>query len=188
MMGKYPLEMRARALVLLVVVAAASSCGTSRATGSPGASATATLEPGHAEERRGDFVFTFDLPKTTWRTTESITGEARLAYLGTIATHASTYGGGPISFWLTEVSGTRSVKPALLMSCVSMPITAATPITSGLSKSGGGDSAWADAFVKDPLYRLPAGEWDLRAEAWFEESGCSGEAPLTATIRLHIVP
>ncbi len=131
----------------------------------------------------------FDVPKTTWRADEAITARAQLRFEGTDSTTIWTSGGGPIGFRVVEVNGKRNIAPSWLLDCVNASLPAAVPITTGLVKTGSNVTAFERQFFRDPLYRLPAGDWDLTAEAMFTTSGCgNGGVELRATVRLHITP
>ncbi len=171
--------------LLSAVLAACSSAG------APSAPSPTGSLPAHAEVTQGQFEVQFDLPKTLWRSDETLTGQAQLRFLGqgstTIAHAASLFG-----FEVAEVGGNRKVQPAWATSCQEETISAASPLTSGLVKSGALDTPFAKDFLGSPEFRLPAGTWDITAIAPFDPAGCGQTKPgtslqLEATIRVQVV-
>jgi hypothetical protein len=150
----------------------------------------------HAETTLGDFKLTFDVPKTTWTSSESISGTSRLEYLGSGPSALSGSIGGPLGFELNEVNGTRNLGPVYDDACAFKAIDKGFAVTAALRKDGGYDADLPSAsfyasFFADPLYRLPPGDWEISAWADFESDphGCSGpEYKLKATIRVHVTP
>lgn len=150
----------------------------------------------HAETALGDFKLTFDVPKTRWTSSESITGTSRLEYLGSGPSALSGSIGGPLGFELNEVNGTRNLAPVYDDACAFKAIDKGFAVTAALRKDGGYDADLPSAsfyasFFADPLYRLPPGDWEISAWGDFESDphGCSGpEYKLKATIRVHVTP
>jgi hypothetical protein len=150
----------------------------------------------HAEAALGDFKLTFDLPKTTWSSNESITGTSRLEYLGTGPSALSGSISGPLGFELNEVNGSRNLGPVYDDACSFKAIGMGFVLTAALRKDGGYDADLPSAsfyasFFADPLYRLPPGDWEISAWADFESDpqGCGGpEYKLKATIRVQVTP
>lgn len=152
---------------------------------------SATLPPSvaaHAEARHGDFVVTFDLPKSTWRSLEPMTGEARLIYTGSGTATITSSGGGPFGFELGDGTGTAILEPTWTLDCMTRQMTSAAPITSALGKSGALDTPFAASFLTDPEYRLPPGDWTITADAWFGGPDCGSAAHVRASIRILVVP
>jgi hypothetical protein len=138
---------------------------------------------------QGPFRVTFDVPRTVWRTTESITAVAKLEFEGTGATEIGVPHGGPFGFAFSEVNGTRQMEPIFLESCNPQSLRAGAPLTSGLAKTGapvGPDASFYAQFLADPLYHLPPGDWDLTAVASFGV-GCGGQGFVArATVRIQV--
>jgi hypothetical protein len=180
----------ARPSIILSLVIAVAACGLGFGrSGQSTETAAPSAGPGHAETRHGDFVVTFDMPQTTWRTDETITGEAQLRFAGTGTAIITAGGGGPFGFELSEVGGNRRVAPDWIVDCVTYEVPVDSPITSNLGKSGSGDTAFAKEFMADKLYRLPPGDWTITAIAWFGESHCDGlPVKVRAAISVHVTP
>ena len=151
----------------------------------------------HAEATLVDFKLTFDVPKTTWTSSEPITGTARLDYLGTGAMAlAGSEGsaGGPFAFELADVEGRKNTGAVFADVCQHTTITDKDPLAAQLSKGGGFDAndpeaSFYAAFFADPLYRLPPGDWNLTAVVDFYEKDCGGaDYRIRATIRIHVTP
>lgn len=183
--------MRRLAIITLVVILA--GCGGAGST-SPGApSGTPESEPGTAEQTEGRFRLSFTLPRTTWSTSESITGEASLALVGDGVAELSGSGGGLLAFAFRQVGGQIDVEPAWTADCTPHRLATGEPMTAPIAKSGG----WSDdqpnadfyrAFFADPQIRLPAGDWEITAVTNFIEGReCQGaNHAMEATVRVHI--
>ncbi len=149
----------------------------------------------HAEMTLGAFRLSFDLPKTTWTSSESITGISRLEYLGSGPSAMSGSIGGPLGFELNELNGSRHLGVVYDDACSIKSIGKGFALTASLRKDGGYDADLPSAsfyasFFADPQYRLPPGDWELTAWADFETDpqGCSGpEYKLKATIGIHVI-
>jgi hypothetical protein len=101
---------------------------------SVGCGAGATTQAGATQ---GQFRLAFELPRSEWRASDSITGEATLSYLGPGSTSIAASGGGPIGFNFKEIGGTRHMDWMWLQSLVFFQLSATEPITSSLKKSVG---------------------------------------------------
>jgi hypothetical protein len=150
----------------------------------------------HAETDLGLFRLTLDLPKTMWRSTESITGIARLEYTGTGPSGLSGSNGGPIGFGFAEIGGPRNQSPGYDDACHVQTIGPGFFLSVPLRKDGGYDAdsplaSFYSGFFADPLYRLPPGDWEISVWADFEtdSTDCGGpEYRMKATIRIHVTP
>jgi hypothetical protein len=156
-----------------------------------------TVLSSHAETTLGAFKLTFDIPKTTWSSSESISGTARLNYLdaGSIILAGSEGpAGGPFGFELADIEGNRNTGAVFADVCQHVTIGGTSPLNAQLSKGGGYDAndpyaSFYAAFFADPLYRLPPGDWNLTAIVDFYENDCGGtEHKIRATIRIHVTP
>jgi hypothetical protein len=155
-----------------------------------------TVLSSHAEMTLGAFRLSFDLPKTTWTSAETITGAAHLEYLGhgsTTLSGAAGQAGGRFGFEVADVDGRPNTGSFWADVCESQSIVAGRPLEAALAKGGGYDASDPDAsflaaFLADPLFRLPPGDWNLKAVSIFSDNGCGGpEYRLEATIRIHVI-
>jgi hypothetical protein len=142
----------------------------------------------------GDFRLTISSPSGTWGSDEAIEVEATLEYLGNAAeTTIWGSGSGPIGFSVVEVSGDREMGGAFTADCASHVIGAGQPITTPFQKSGGyspdePNATFYASFFADPVFRLPAGEWQVTASATFDDGETCTASPIqmAATITLTI--
>jgi hypothetical protein len=155
-----------------------------------GCSSAATPQ---AEATQGQFRLVFELPRSEWHASDSITGQATLSYLGPGSTGIATSGSGPIGFNYNEVGGTRHMDWTWLQSLAVFQLSTTQPISSPLKKSvawlaDDPNAAFYSSFGHDPLIHLPAGDWTITAVAAFK-SGSDPEPDqytLQATVRLHV--
>lgn len=189
----YPSIRLGIALVLLLLTLIVAACS---AVGSLGSSAgpSRSLEPVRATDVEGPFELSFVLPRSNWRSGESIEGEARLWLTNERAAKLYGSGGGLLAFAFREVDGARNVGPVMQGDCAPHPIGPAAPIVSPIVKSG----AWSDtdphadfvrAFLEGPEVRLPAGVWDIVVTAQFDDGDTCTAAPLSleASVRVRVV-
>jgi hypothetical protein len=161
-------------LVALLLVPVA--CGPSP-TASPGGQAGPVV----LMNEGGPFRLEFELPKTSFAAGEPIDGVARLRYAGPGSIGVAGPAGGLINFSLIEIDGPRDVGSAQDAACASYTLDAASPLTTELRKSGGysaddPNQDFAEAFLNDPVYRLPAGTWELEAFSEFLAERCTPPA------------
>ena len=137
------------------------------------------------------FQLDFSVPRTDWRTTDSITGEAKLSFLG--SGRVSISGSEFIEFEFDEVGGSRSVVPVSDLVCAVRDLDAENSITLPITKSGAWDpadpnDAFLQSFFANSQVQLPAGDWTITAIASFIESGdCSGPVEtLRASVVVHV--
>ena len=74
--------MRHRVGSILIAATLLAGCGAQSSSPTTTPTPAPTTAAAHAETRSGHFLFTFDLPKTTWAAGEPITGQATFAYEG----------------------------------------------------------------------------------------------------------
>jgi hypothetical protein len=151
-----------------------------------------TGAPASASDTEGRTTLTFTLPKATYADREEITGTAVLA----LEPGPDLPVGGSrdlLSFGFLEVGGSRQMGPASDLMCAPHVLSAASPVTSGIVKSGGWsddmpDAAFYSGFFADPAVRLPPGDWEITAYADFVDGqGCAGaQHGLKATVRVHV--
>lgn len=179
--------MRRLSLAAIVLISVAA-CGSPTPSG-----LSSTPEAARAVDASGAYTLTFELPTTTWKAGEPITGEAQLA----IARGADTsYGSadGPLNFSYRELTGHRQMGPAWDAVCAHHDISAAAPITSPLTECGAWDESSPDgAFYTDFFtsagIRLTAGDWSVTAFASFSIGhDCSvATTDLEAPIVIHVI-
>ena len=87
------------------------------------------------------------------------------------------------------------MEPVWTADCASRRLDPGTPIKAAIKTSGSvsadqPDAAFYGAFLADPQFHLPAGDWDISAVASFlEGSDCTGAShEMTATVRLRVAP
>lgn len=178
------------AILLTSLIAAAAGlagCGSAPTPSPPEAA-----EPVIAADEQGPFRLELELPKTTYATGEPIDGVARLQFAGPGAIEVAGSGGGLIGFSLIDVEGPRDVGGAQAASCTAYGLDPQTALTTGLTKSGGFDPNhpahdFAEAFLNDPVYRLPAGTWEIQAWSNFLGKGCElPETRLRTSVRIVV--
>jgi hypothetical protein len=156
-----------------------------------------TPSPSEAEavvafDEQGQFRLELELPKTTYVAGEPIEGIARLQFAGPGGIEVAGSGGGLIGFSLIDVEGPRDVGGAQDASCTAYGLDPQTSFTTGLTKSGGFDpnnpaDDFAQAFLNDPVYRLPAGTWEIEAWSTFLGKGCElPETRLSTSVRIVV--
>jgi hypothetical protein len=157
----------------------------SRGTPGPG--------PSQASDTQGQFQLTFVSLRTNWRTSDAITGQATLSYLGSGGVDIGSSGTGPLNFVFEEVGGTRHMGGAFTSDLVIRRLDAGKPITSPIMKSGGwnGDDPNAEfyrSWIEDPQLHLPAGDWTISAIAKFATGDFSAadQHSLQAQILIHV--
>jgi hypothetical protein len=164
-----------------------------QATVTPTPSGAADVLRADANDPAGPYTLTFEFPRTTWAAGEPITARAELSYLGVGVSKIAGAGGSPIGFTLGEVNGTRDMTGAITADCAPYTISSLQPVATGLEKSGSwtpddpNAAFWQAWFADRSGYKLPAGDWDITAEAHFGVGGCSGpDHHLKVTLRIHV--
>ena len=176
-------------LLLGTVIALASlaACGPAPTPAPSGA-----VEPVIAAEEDGLFRLELELPKVRYAAGEPIEGIARLRYGGQGGVEVAGPAGGLIGFSLVDVDGPRDVGGGQDAACAPYRLDPANPITTALTKSGGyspDDPAddFIEAFLSDPIYRLPAGTWEIQAWTNFLGQGCTLPATeLRTSVRITV--
>ena len=144
-----------------------------------------------SEARDGTFTLTLTLTRAVWPAMEPIDGEAALSVQqGAVDIGGS--GAGLIGFRYSQVGGRIVVDPIWTADCARHQVTAAAPMRSVLTKSGGWsqdepDAAFFEAFFEGDGVRLPPGVWDITAIA----SGGCGEpvsVRLETSARILVTP
>lgn len=159
-----------------------------------GSGATAPT-PTRAEVAQGQFKLVFELPRTEWSSSELITGEATLSYLGSGSIDIGVSGSGPIGFDFKEVGGSRHMDWLSLQSLMIIHLSADKPISSPIEKSmawlpDDQNAAFYSSFAHDPLIHLPAGHWTITAvtEIAFGSDSSSDQRNLQATVQVQVTP
>jgi hypothetical protein len=161
-----------RILVVVTIALAVAACGPSP-TSSPAAS-----EPVIAFDEEGPFRLELELPKTTYAAGEPIEGVARLRFAGPGAIDIAGSGSALIVTALVDAAG-DVLTGAATADCAQYTLDPDHPFATGLVKSGGWlpddpSDDFIEAFLKDPVFRLPTGNWGIQAEAEFMGKGCEG--------------
>ncbi|HEX7612625.1 MAG TPA: hypothetical protein VF371_07600 [Candidatus Limnocylindrales bacterium] len=177
------------------LVVAGCAAGNTTSTAPSQAALTPAPTPAQATDTQGSYRLVFELPRTDWRTTDSITGRATLSFIGTGGADLGGSGQGFLVFAFDEVGGSRHVGWALTADCRGYRLAAGQPMSSSIVKSGGysGDAPPTDfnrLFFTDPLVHLPAGDWTITAVATFAEGNdCRGvDYTLKAPVLVHVTP
>lgn len=184
------------AVVVLAFVTAACRAVTS--------TPAVSVEPGvpaQAEATDGAFRLWFDLPRTTWRSTEPISGTAVLDFSGVGERLLYGANSGLIGFTWMQVGGTKHGNWVWQLDCSHHAISPGAPISSPLrllvafTPDDPDASFYASMDFLHP--QLPPGDYVLGAIANFTEVPCTGaSAPpgasdhdmATSTITIHVVP
>src|ERR1035437_8186065 len=94
-------------------------CGGTTPSASPSQAApTPAPSPAQATDTQGRYQLVFELPRTDWQTTDSITGLATLSLIGSGGVDFGSSGSGPIGFGFDEVGGNRHVGPVWTANCM----------------------------------------------------------------------
>ena len=170
--------------VALVGGLVAAGCGSDPSSSPAG--------PASASDTQGRFTLTFTVTQSSVRSSDQITGTARLALL----TPGGVTFSGPdtlIGFEFSEVGGSRRhVVPVFDAVCAPHRVTSTSSLDSPIVKSGavveGPDANWYRQFLSDPVVKLPAGDWDITALAgFFDGQSCTGQRlDMRATVRVHV--
>ena len=178
-----------RRLLIGTVMAVAALAACSPA---PSPEPSSAVEPVIAADEDGLFRLELELPKATYAAGEPIEGVARLRYGGQGGVEVAGPAGGLIGFSLVDVDGPRDVGGGQDAACAPYGLDRANPITTALTKSGGyspDDPAddFIEAFLKDPVYRLPAGTWEIQAWTNFLGQGCTPPVTeLSTSVRITV--
>src|SRR5450759_545244 len=139
------------------LVVAGCAAGNTTSTAPSQATLTPAPTPAQATDTQGRYRLVFEMPRTDWRASDAITGQATLSLIGSDAVDFGASGSGPIAFSFEEIGGSRSVGGHGTPDCRGYRLEAGKPVSSPLKKSGGysGDAAPSDFnrwFMTDPLF------------------------------------
>jgi hypothetical protein len=187
---------------LSLVVASCDSVAPPLSPGSPGhpslppAQTLLPVVPAHADATDGPFHLSFDLPRSTWSSSDPIDGTASLTVSGSDPTMVGGCGS-LLGFNFDEIGGLkRQMDAGWALCCGPFTLTPGQPVSSRLTKGGSyspGESG-ADfyaSFFADPAVHLPPGDWTITAVASFisYDTAQTCHLPgfqLSAPIRVHV--
>lgn len=94
-----------------------------------------------------------------------------------------------VLFAFAEANGERRVDPLWPGDCKERVLGRDGPLVLPIGKSGAATDEFSNWFLRDPVVRLPAGEWEIKAIADFNEGlDCNGrQHTLEATVRVRVV-
>jgi hypothetical protein len=169
---------------LALVVALVAGCGDATASTDPPG-------PARAVDVAGELTLELTLSKDRYAVGEPIEGSASIVTTG--AAPMGIASGSPlIVFSLIDPAGVHTVAGGQDSMCESRTLNPGEPVVQPLSKSGGFDPEdpsqdWIEAFLTDPVYRLPAGTWEIRAQAGVLGWECKLPAiDLEAVVRISV--
>ena len=137
------------------------------------------------------WVLAIGSPKAQWAAGEAIDIRAVLTYVGHgQGTDYLGSGGGPLTFSLREIGGTRHLEGLSESDCSRHAMRSDQPLVVSQFRTGGysaddPNAAFYEHLLADRLLRLPPGEWELTARAVLSMPPGCGEGrtvSLTASI------
>ena len=161
--------------------------------GCSGGASQTIATPAQATDTQGKYRLVFELPRTDWRTSDSITGQATLSLVGSGGADFGASGEGPFAFGFDGVDGNLHVGWTMTSDCGNYHLDAGQPMSSPIKKSGTYSATAAPYdfnrwFMTDPLVHLQAGDWTITAIASLVDgSYCSGAYyTLKTTVVVHV--
>jgi len=155
-----------------------SACGPTSSVG----------EPVSVTRMDGGYSLTFTVAKASWHVSEVVEGNATISVVNGHDTAISGAGENVFGFEFSRIGGPM-FQPVWPASCKSYLIRPDQPLVFAIEKSGTIDPMEPNApyyreFFRDPLIRLPAGEWRITAIAQIHDGPeCAGASRL---VRLPI--
>ena len=140
--------------------------------------------PVSGSDTLGDFTLTVSSPHSVYSESQAIDVQAALSRAqGSGWTDLSGSGSGLIVFGVKELGGTREMGGLSTADCAigRYTVSPGDPLVVPFFKSGGfsgsdPDAAFWRSYFADPLLHLPAGNWEISADATFDEgAGCSAQ-------------
>lgn len=130
----------------------------------PATSLAPTIAPS-VERSVDDGMFRLRLttPRALYAPGEAIEPIASVTYLGPDPTQTMYHGGSPVGFVIEEVDGDRQMDGGMDLPCLHTAITKDRPIAYPFEKAGTTEHGFDAAWYADPVLRLPAGTWRIRA-------------------------
>jgi hypothetical protein len=148
-----------------------------------------------ASDTSGAFTLELTMPHLDWNVGEPIVASSAVLLVQSSVPVKVSGATDLIVFGYAEVGGKRSFGPASDLACATTTLDPATPNNVPIGKSGGWDpnnpaDAWIVQFNNADGIRLPAGTWDVTAEAQFTEGSTCSATPhdLRATLRVVVSP
>lgn len=138
-------------------------------------------DPVVATAEDANIRLTLTTPHGTYRPNEAIESIATVTYLGPLDAESLFHATSPILFHVEEIGGTRTMDIATDLPCLRTPfdrgVSAAYPFrkTGPVSGPGVAPTGFDRAWYDDPILRLPAGTWRIRAELDVSIGNCDGE-------------
>jgi hypothetical protein len=117
-------------------------------------------------DRADDGAFRLELvtPRRTYAPGDPIGTTATVTYLGPLEETAIARGGSIVGFAIDEVGGDRRMDGGMTAQCSPASMRRDEPLTIPFEKAGSiGEAGFDRAWYDDPLLRLPAGTWRIRA-------------------------
>src|ERR1035437_8932035 len=96
-------------LAALGLVVAGCAAGNTTSTAPSQAAPTPAPTPVRATDTQGRYQLVFELPRTDWQTTDSITGQATLSLVGSGGVDFGSSGGGPTGVRVGGGGGSRQL-------------------------------------------------------------------------------
>jgi hypothetical protein len=178
--GQAVLRRSAGIIAALALVVAGCASVASTSTIGPSASPIVAASPAVAQTTKGPFLLQLELPRTDWRTTETITGDATLSLVGISSLQYGSNGNGPIIFSIDEVGGSRKVDPVITADCRYRTMDAAEPLVAPIKTL----QEWV---LSDHEMQLPVGTWRITATALVNPNGMCPD-DMKASVEVRVTP
>ena len=165
------MELKLRAVAVVVLAFVASGCGAAAASSSP---SSPTASPVVGEGSSGPFHLQLKLSWPDWHANEPIPGEATLSIVGM---DTLTFGSSssPILFRFDEVGGDRKFVEPGAADCRERTLEAGSPLVAPIRFS-------------DPASSLPVGTWRITASAAVNANGICPNGGPVATVEGRVTP
>jgi len=174
-----------RLLAVLALAVAVAACGSS----------APSSRPATASAKSGDLRLDLYVDRSVWRAGDLITGTTFFVNTGGTPVVAYGSGMGLVAYAFTEVDGSRVLDNVMSADCGPHDLPGLDGQTYRLAASGATSSDGADAWIAAANdaggAKLPAGTWDITAQADFYVGGYCGagkEILLKATTRVTVLP
>ncbi|HLO36170.1 MAG TPA: hypothetical protein VK194_08810, partial [Candidatus Deferrimicrobium sp.] len=173
--GSFTCGTRGHSLEVAVVITVRGDAGPSRVPSPPEASPPLSpaaiaspsppTDPGPVIETAEDDEFMFDLttPRRIYGPGDAIEPVATVRYLGPNEETTLYHAASPVGFIVEEIGGDRRMEGGMDLPCLRTPIRADRPLAYPFEKAGTTEHGFDAAWYQDPVLRLPAGTWRIRA-------------------------